>query len=115
MLMRISRQATDIAHSIPGLRAKCWRWDWPALAASAIAALVVGLASPVHTSQRTWGLIATVGYACAGLAAARSSVRWPHLAGFIAVIGTVAMPLVWLTVAGLEQMEVGVVERGADS
>ncbi|WP_234391959.1 glycosyltransferase family 87 protein [Streptomyces sp. WM6378] len=76
--------------------------------------MVVGLASPVHTSQQTWGLIATVGYACASLAAARSPVRWPHLAGFIAVIGTVAVPLVWLTVAGLEQMEVGVVERGAD-
>lgn len=90
------------------------RWDWPVLVMCAVSALVVGLLSPANTSQHAWGLIAAVGYACAAVVAARSSTPWARTPAVISVIGAAAMPLLYLTVIGRAQMEVGVVERAAD-
>ncbi|WP_406003340.1 hypothetical protein [Streptomyces sp. NBC_00829] len=90
------------------------RWDWPVLVMCAVSALVVGLLSPANTSQHAWGLIAAVGYACAAVVAARSCTPWARTPAVISVIGAAAMPLVYLTVIGRAQMEVGVVERAAD-
>ncbi|WP_229852997.1 glycosyltransferase family 87 protein [Streptomyces albospinus] len=90
------------------------RWDRPALAACAVAALVVGLMSPANTSQQAWGLSASVGYGCAALVALRSSRVWARTPALIAVTGALVAPLLYLTVIGKAQMEVGVVERAAD-
>ncbi|MEU5535810.1 glycosyltransferase 87 family protein [Streptomyces sp. NPDC020362] len=78
-----------------------------------MSALVVGLLSPADTSQKVWGSVAAVGYGCAALVAARSSTPWARTPAVIAVIGAAAMPLLYLTVIGRAQMEVGVVERAA--
>jgi hypothetical protein len=83
------------------------------LVVCAVSALVVGLLSPAGTTQQAWGVIAAAGYACAALVAARSSVPWARRPAAIAVIGVVALPLLYLTVIGKAQMEVGVVERSA--
>lgn len=90
------------------------RWDWPALLTCAVSALVVGLASPLGTSQEAWGLIGAAGYACAALVAASSSARWARTPAVIAVIGAAVTPLLYLMVIGKAQMEVGVVQRAAD-
>ncbi|MGW3635688.1 glycosyltransferase 87 family protein [Streptomyces sp. NPDC005122] len=74
----------------------------------------MGLLSPADTSQQAWGLAATLGYGCAALIAAKSSTSWARTPATIAVIGSVAMPLLYLTLIGKAQMEVGVVERAAD-
>ncbi|RSS81239.1 glycosyltransferase 87 family protein [Streptomyces sp. WAC06614] len=89
------------------------RWDVRALAASSLASLAVGLASAPNTSQHRWGLAAAVAYACAALVALVSRTPWSRAAALTAAVGAVAVPLVWLTAVGLEQMEVGVVERAA--
>ncbi|MFE0513945.1 glycosyltransferase family 87 protein [Streptomyces sp. NPDC058964] len=89
------------------------RWDRPVLVVCAVSALVVGLLSPAHTTQQAWGLIAAVGYACAALVAARSSTPWARTPAVVAGIGAAALPLLYLTVIGKAQMEVGVVERAA--
>ncbi|WP_181160310.1 glycosyltransferase 87 family protein [Streptomyces solincola] len=81
--------------------------------ASSAAALVVGLASASNTSQHRWGLAAVVAYACAALVALGSRVPWSRAAAATAAVGALGIPLVWLTAVGLEQMEVGVVERAA--
>ncbi|MBP2055116.1 hypothetical protein J2Z21_008129 [Streptomyces griseochromogenes] len=78
-----------------------------------MSALVVGLLSSAGTSQHAWGLFAAAGYACAALVAARSSTPWARTPAVIAVIGAAALPLLYLTVIGRAQMEVGVVERAA--
>ncbi|MFF7755774.1 glycosyltransferase 87 family protein [Streptomyces sp. NPDC007971] len=78
-----------------------------------MSALVVGLLSPPDTSQKVWGLVAAAGYACAALAAAKSSRPWARTPALIAVVGAAALPLLYLTVIGRAQMEVGVVERAA--
>ncbi|MCC5479782.1 glycosyltransferase 87 family protein [Streptomyces sp. NPDC059680] len=90
------------------------RWDWPVLVVCAVSALVVGLLSPADTSQEAWGLAAALGYGCAALVAARSSAAWAPAPAVVAVVGAVAVPLLYLTVISKEQMEVGVVERAAD-
>lgn len=90
------------------------RWDRLALAVCAVAALVVGLLSPADTSQQAWGLSAAVGYGCAALVALRSSTAWARTPALIAVTGALVVPLLYLTVIGKAQMEVGVVERAAD-
>ncbi|MCX5583967.1 glycosyltransferase family 87 protein [Streptomyces erythrochromogenes] len=79
-----------------------------------MSALVVGLASPDHTSQKVWGLVGAAGYACAALVAARSSTPWARTPAVVAVTGAAAVPLLYLSVIGRAQMEVGVVERAAD-
>ncbi|MFD5411006.1 glycosyltransferase 87 family protein [Streptomyces nojiriensis] len=79
-----------------------------------MSALVVGLASPDHTSQKVWGLVGAAGYACAALVAARSSTPWARTPAVVAVTGAAAIPLLYLSVIGRAQMEVGVVERAAD-
>ncbi|MFB7056570.1 glycosyltransferase 87 family protein [Streptomyces vinaceus] len=89
------------------------RWDLWALVVSSAAALVVGLASASNTSQHRWGLAAAVSYACATVVALGSRVPWSRAAAITAVVGALGIPLVWLTAVGLEQMEVGVVERAA--
>ncbi|MEV0266805.1 glycosyltransferase 87 family protein [Streptomyces sp. NPDC050617] len=90
------------------------RWDWPLLLVCAVVALAVGLSSPPHTSQRVWGIAAAAGYGCAAVVAAVSARRWARNAAVVALIGAVVVPLVYLTVIDRAQMEVGVVERGAD-
>ncbi|MEU7043502.1 glycosyltransferase 87 family protein [Streptomyces varsoviensis] len=90
------------------------RWDWPLLLGCAVVALAVGLSSPPHTSQRVWGITAAAGYGCAAVVAALSAKRWGRNAAVVALIGAFVVPLVYLTVIGRAQMEVGVVERGAD-
>ncbi|WP_328777172.1 glycosyltransferase 87 family protein [Streptomyces goshikiensis] len=90
------------------------RWDRPVLLVCAVSALVVGLASPAHTSQQAWGLIGAAGYACAALVAARSSTPWARSPAVVAVVGAAVLPLLYLSVIGKAQMEVGVVERAAD-
>ncbi|MEU2451155.1 glycosyltransferase 87 family protein [Streptomyces sp. NPDC012765] len=90
------------------------RWDRLVLLACAVSALVVGLASPDHTSQKVWGLVGAAGYACAALVAARSSTPWARTPAVVAVTGAAAVPLLYLSVIGRAQMEVGVVERAAD-
>ncbi|MEV0275917.1 glycosyltransferase family 87 protein [Streptomyces sp. NPDC050610] len=90
------------------------RWDWPLLLLSAVVALAVGLSSPPHTSQRVWGIAAAAGYGCAAVVAALSAKRWGRNAAIVALIGAAVVPLVYLTAIGRAQMEVGVVERGAD-
>ncbi|MFE7121796.1 glycosyltransferase 87 family protein [Streptomyces sp. NPDC057654] len=90
------------------------RWDWPLLLVCAVVALAVGLSSPPHTSQRVWGITAAAGYGCAAVVAAVSARRWARNAALVALIGAVVVPLVYLTVIDRAQMEVGVVERGAD-
>lgn len=80
----------------------------------AVSALVVGLASPDHTSQKVWGLVGAAGYSCAALVAARSSTPWARTPAVVAVTGAAAIPLLYLSVIGRAQMEVGVVERAAD-
>lgn len=89
------------------------RWDLWALAASSVVSLGVGLASAANTSQHRWGLAAAVAYACAALVALATRTPWSRAAALTAAAGAVAVPLVWLTTVGLQQMEVGVVERGA--
>ncbi|MFG2498472.1 glycosyltransferase 87 family protein [Streptomyces sp. NPDC048441] len=89
------------------------RWDWPVLLVCAVSALAVGLASPPDTSQQAWGLASALGYGCAGLVALKSAPWAPRVA-VIAVVGSVLVPLLYLTVIGKAQMEVGVVERGAE-
>ncbi|MEV6682724.1 glycosyltransferase 87 family protein [Streptomyces erythrochromogenes] len=84
------------------------------LLACALSALVVGLASPDHTSQKVWGLVGAAGYACAALVAARSSTPWARAPAVVAVTGAAVLPLLYLSVIGRAQMEVGVVERAAD-
>ncbi|WP_405436582.1 DUF2029 domain-containing protein [Streptomyces avidinii] len=79
-----------------------------------MSALVVGLASPDHTSQKVWGLVGAAGYACAALVAARASTPWARTPAVVAVTGAAAIPLLYLSVIGRAQMEVGVVERAAD-
>ncbi|WP_405812827.1 MULTISPECIES: glycosyltransferase family 87 protein [unclassified Streptomyces] len=79
-----------------------------------MSALVVGLASPDHTSQKVWGLVGAAGYACAALVAARSSTPWARTPAVVAVTGAAAVPLLYLSVIGRAQMEVGVVERAAE-
>ncbi|MFF9983679.1 glycosyltransferase family 87 protein [Streptomyces erythrochromogenes] len=79
-----------------------------------MSALVVGLASPDHTSQKVWGLVGAAGYACAALVAARSSTPWARTPAVVAATGAAAIPLLYLSVIGRAQMEVGVVERAAD-
>lgn len=91
-----------------------WRWDRPVLLGCAVAALAVGLASPPDTSQQAWGLAAAFGYGCAALAAARSARTWARTPAVLAVAGAALLPLLYLTVIGKAQMEVGVVERGAE-
>ncbi|WP_327270306.1 glycosyltransferase 87 family protein [Streptomyces sp. NBC_01218] len=76
-------------------------------------ALAVGLASASNTSQHRWGLAAALAYACAALVSRRSRVPWSRTAALIGVVGALVVPLVWLTAVGLQQMEVGVVERSA--
>ncbi|MFD9416699.1 glycosyltransferase 87 family protein [Streptomyces goshikiensis] len=90
------------------------RWDRRVLLVCAVSALVVGLASPAHTSQEAWGLIGAAGYACAALVAARSSMPWTRSPAVVAVTGAAVIPLLYLSVIGKAQMEVGVVERAAD-
>ncbi|MGV9561116.1 hypothetical protein [Streptomyces sp. NPDC003480] len=46
--------------------------------------------------------------------AARSSARWAPAPAVVAIVGAVGVPLLYLTVTGKEQTEVGVVERAAD-
>ncbi|WP_240804082.1 glycosyltransferase 87 family protein [Streptomyces sp. A0592] len=75
---------------------------------------MVGLASPDHTSQKVWGLVGAAGYACAALVAARSSTPWARTPAVVAVTGAAAVPLLYLSVIGRAQMEVGVVERAAE-
>ncbi len=75
---------------------------------------MVGLLSPTDTSQEAWGLTAALGYGAAALVAARSSASWAPAPAVVAVVGAVAVPLLYLTVISKEQMEVGVVERAAD-
>lgn len=89
------------------------RWDRHALAACAVAVLVTGVLSPPHTAQRIWGLLAAAGYGCAALAAHRSRRAWARGPALIAVAGAFVVPLLWLTLLGTAQMEVGVVERAA--
>ncbi|MFJ9944192.1 glycosyltransferase family 87 protein [Streptomyces erythrochromogenes] len=74
----------------------------------------MGLASPDHTSQKVWGLVGAAGYACAALIAARSSTPWARTPAVVAATGAAAIPLLYLSVIGRAQMEVGVVERAAD-
>lgn len=76
-------------------------------------ALGVGIASASNTSQHRWGLAAAVAYACAALVSLGSRVQWSRAVALIGVVGALAVPLVWLTAVGLQQMEVGVVERSA--
>ncbi|MFF8960310.1 glycosyltransferase family 87 protein [Streptomyces sp. NPDC014894] len=80
----------------------------------AVSALVVGLLSPPDTAQQAWGLIASAGYACAALVAARQSLSWARTPATIAVVGAAVVPLLYLMVIGKAQMEVGVVQRAAD-
>ncbi|MGW4503781.1 glycosyltransferase 87 family protein [Streptomyces sp. NPDC004436] len=84
------------------------------LAVCAVSALVVGLASPDHTSQKVWGLVGAAGYACAALIAARSPTPWARTPAVVAVTGAAAVPLLYLSLIGRAQMEVGVVERAAE-
>ncbi|MEV7174025.1 glycosyltransferase 87 family protein [Streptomyces sp. NPDC093224] len=79
-----------------------------------MSALVVGLASPDHTSQKVWGLVGAAGYACAALIAARSPTPWARTPAVVAVTGAAAVPLLYLSLIGRAQMEVGVVERAAE-
>ncbi|MFI5528573.1 glycosyltransferase 87 family protein [Kitasatospora sp. NPDC051853] len=88
-------------------------WCLPLLLASAVAAMAVGLSSPPGTAQRWWGVIAGPGYGVAALVALGSRARWGRGAAVVAVLGSLVVPLVWLTVLGRAQMEVGVIERGA--
>ncbi|MFE6685141.1 glycosyltransferase 87 family protein [Streptomyces sp. NPDC057743] len=81
---------------------------------SAVVALAVGLSSPPGTAQEAWGLAAALGYGCAAAVAARSTQAWARVPAVIAVLGAAVVPLTYLTVVGTAQMEVGVVERGAD-
>ncbi|MEU9851360.1 glycosyltransferase family 87 protein [Streptomyces sp. NPDC047985] len=95
-----------------GLRKR--RWDWPVLLVCAVSALAVGLSSPSGTAQQAWGLAAAVGYGCAAVVALRSATPWSRLPAVVATAGSVVAPLLYLTVVGKAQMEVGVVERSAD-
>ncbi|GAA3009908.1 glycosyltransferase 87 family protein [Kitasatospora albolonga] len=88
-------------------------WCLPLLLVSAVAALAVGLSSPPGTAQRWWGVIAGPGYGVAALVALGTRARWGRAAAVVAVLGSLVVPLVWLTVLGRAQMEVGVIERGA--
>ncbi|MFF0219065.1 glycosyltransferase 87 family protein [Streptomyces vinaceus] len=108
-------QLPGAVHRLPGRRSSVnvRRWDLWALVASSAAALVVGLASASNTSQHRWGLAAAVAYACAAVVALCSRLPWSRAAAITAVVGALGIPLVWLTNVGLEQMEVGVVERAA--
>lgn len=90
------------------------RWDRLVLAVCAVSALVVGPASPDHTSQKVWGLVGAAGYACAALIAARSPTPWARTPAVVAVTGAAAVPLLYLSLIGRAQMEVGVVERAAE-
>ncbi|MFD7083111.1 glycosyltransferase 87 family protein [Streptomyces sp. NPDC059918] len=45
--------------------------------------------------------------------ALRSRLSWSRAAATTAAVGALGIPLAWLTAVGLEQMEVGVVERAA--
>ncbi|MCX4546320.1 glycosyltransferase 87 family protein [Streptomyces sp. NBC_01565] len=103
-------RSRSAAKPFPGGR----RWDRAVLAACAVSALVVGLASPSHTSQKVWGLIGAAGYACSALVAARSPTPWARAPAVVAVIGAAVIPLSYLSAIGRAQMEVGVVERAAD-
>ncbi|MEV6682286.1 glycosyltransferase 87 family protein [Streptomyces erythrochromogenes] len=47
------------------------------------------------------------------MVALSSRIAWSLVAATTAVVGALGVPLVWLTAVGLEQMEVGVVERAA--
>ncbi|MEU3653961.1 glycosyltransferase 87 family protein [Streptomyces sp. NPDC032161] len=90
------------------------RWDWPVLLVCAVSALAVGLSSPPGTAQEAWGLAAAVGYGCAAVVALRTATPWSRVPAVVATAGSVAAPLLHLTVVGKAQMEVGVVERAAD-
>ncbi|MFI9630329.1 glycosyltransferase 87 family protein [Streptomyces sp. NPDC052042] len=90
-----------------------WRWDWPLLLVSAVSALAVGLSSPPGTAQEAWGVAAAVGYGCAAVVALFSA-PWSRVPAVVATAGSVVAPLLYLTVGGKAQMEVGVVERAAD-
>ncbi|GAA3189460.1 MULTISPECIES: glycosyltransferase family 87 protein [Streptomyces] len=109
--------ATDTTHTdgtaAAPTRRGGWRWDWPVLAGCAIAGLSVGLASPPNTSQQAWGLCSAVGYALAAILAACSVRRWGRLPAIVSVAGAGLVPLIYLTVIDKEQMEVGVIQRGA--
>ncbi|MFJ8041533.1 glycosyltransferase 87 family protein [Kitasatospora sp. NPDC096147] len=87
-------------------------WCLPLLLVSAVAALAVGLSSPPGTAQRWWGVLAGPGYASAALVALGTRRRWGRAAAVVAVLGSLVLPLLWLTVLGRAQMEVGVIERG---
>ncbi|MFI7099155.1 glycosyltransferase 87 family protein [Streptomyces sp. NPDC050161] len=90
------------------------RWDWPVLLVCAVSSLAVGLSSPPDTSQQAWGICAAAGYLVAALVALKSAKPWARIPAVISLIGAAVMPLLYLTVISKEQMEVGVVERGAD-
>ncbi|MEU3711955.1 glycosyltransferase family 87 protein [Streptomyces catenulae] len=109
--------ATDTTHpdgtAAAPTRRGGWRWDWPVLAGCAIAGLSVGLASPPDTSQQAWGLCSAVGYALAAIIAACSVRRWGRWPAIVSVVGAGLVPLIYLTVIDKEQMEVGVIQRGA--
>ncbi|MBZ4322914.1 glycosyltransferase 87 family protein [Streptomyces huiliensis] len=98
----------------PAARMRGRRWDRPLLVLCAAASLVVGLLSRADTSQRIWGLTAAAGYGCAALYAALLPRPWARGPAVTAVVGALVVPLLWLVVIGKAQMEVGVVERGAD-
>ncbi|MFC7304124.1 glycosyltransferase 87 family protein [Streptomyces monticola] len=69
--------------------------------------------------HRVWGLVAAPGYAAAALAALRHRHRHRRrprpsaVPAVIALLGTVALPLIALVALGLRQLEVTVVERSA--
>ncbi|WP_053695890.1 glycosyltransferase family 87 protein [Streptomyces sp. NRRL F-5755] len=91
-----------------------WRWDRLLLAVCAVAALVVGLLSPADTSQQAWGLSSAVGYGCAAWAAWKSPTAWSRTPALIAAVGSLVVPLLYLTAIGKAQMEVGVVQQAAE-
>ncbi|MCF3172479.1 DUF2029 domain-containing protein [Streptomyces sioyaensis] len=55
-----------------------------------------------------------MGYGCAAVVALRTPTPWARTPALIAVTGALVAPLLYLTVIGKAQMEVGVVERAAD-
>lgn len=89
------------------------RWWWTlACVALAGSALVVGVLAPaVAPAQRTWAVIAGIGYLCAALVAAATRRPAVRVITAVALTGAVLVPMLMLIGSGHAQPEVGVVEN----